>query len=144
MTNPALYALDTNILSAILNAEPTAAHLSGLLQGWRSAGEDLVIHGSVYGELLALPGNSDALMQNFLQAAQTRVDWTASEALWKTASAAYSAYAQRRRRSGGAAPRRILGDFIIGAHADGLRATLVTLDDGHYRRSFPRLRVLVP
>ncbi|HWQ69804.1 MAG TPA: hypothetical protein VN494_07610 [Patescibacteria group bacterium] len=48
----------------------------------------------------------------------------------------------RRRTHRDPGPRRILADFIIGAHAlhNGFR--LLTLDDRLYRATFPRLTIL--
>ncbi|MCL5258254.1 MAG: hypothetical protein M1314_00655 [Firmicutes bacterium] len=39
------------------------------------------------------------------------------------------------------APRRIIADFVIGAHASRV-GTLVTSDAAFYRRAFPSLRVI--
>jgi hypothetical protein len=54
---------------------------------------------------------------------------------------AFQAYAARRRRHGEAGSRRILADFVIGAHAlqNGFR--LLTLDDRIYRAAFPTLKI---
>jgi predicted nucleic acid-binding protein len=48
----------------------------------------------------------------------------------------------RRRKQKEAEPRRILADFVIGAHAlvNGYR--LLTLDAGIYQVSFPRLGIV--
>lgn len=40
------------------------------------------------------------------------------------------------------APRRILADFLIGAHALHSGYRLLTLDDRFYRTAFPRLSLL--
>lgn len=135
--------IDTNVLSALLAGEPEAAAISGTLNTLRRAGP-LVIHGSVYAELLAAPGNTQGHLDAFLSRGQLRVDWTTSEAIWQTSGRAYAAYARRRVRSGGGPPRRILADFLIGAHALSLAARLVTLDDGHYRTAYPSLIVVTP
>ncbi len=37
--------------------------------------------------------------------------------LWRDAGKGFAEYAVRRRESGGDTPRRILADFVIGAHA---------------------------
>ncbi|EYB68893.1 hypothetical protein DEIPH_ctg014orf0023 [Deinococcus phoenicis] len=73
-----------------------------------------------------------------------RVDWNTTEAIWQMCGRAYSAYGRRRARSGGGQPRRILADFLIGAHALSLGATLVTLDDTHYRSAYPTLPLVMP
>lgn len=135
--------IDTNVLSALLGAEPNAPAISGTLNTLRRAGP-LVIHGSVYAELLAAPGNKQSHLDSFLRRGQVGVDWETSEAVWQMCGRAYSAYARRRVRSGGGQPRRILADFLIGAYALSLRATLVTLDDTHYRSAYPTLELVTP
>lgn len=137
------YCIDTNVLSAVLAAEPTAAVISARLNTLRRAGR-LLIHGSVYAELLAAPGNTQSHLDAFLTRGQIEVDWDTTESIWQVSGRTYSAYARRRVRSGGGRPRRILADFLIGAHAASLGATLVTLDDTHYRTSFPALPLVVP
>jgi predicted nucleic acid-binding protein len=39
-------------------------------------------------------------------------------------------------------PRRILADFLIGAHALVKGYTLLTLDEGMYRAAYPRLGIV--
>ena len=46
------------------------------------------------------------------------------------------------RKPPDAGPRRILADFLIGAHALEGGHTLLTLDDHLYRKAFPRLAVV--
>lgn len=138
-----MYALDTNVLSALLTGEPSAGVISGTLNALRGAGP-LVIHGSVYAELLATPGNSEERLETFLARVNIGVDWQGGAELWRLSGRAYSAYARRRSRSGGGSVRRILTDFVIGAHAVSIQATLVTLDDQHYKSAFPALPLVVP
>lgn len=72
------------------------------------------------------------------------MDWDTAQGVWQASGRAYSAYARRRAKAGGGRPRRILADFLIGAHAVSRNATLVTLDDTHYRTAFPALPLVVP
>lgn len=137
------HCIDTNILSALLGGEPNAPVISSLLNTLRATGP-LVIHGSVYAELLAAPGNTARHQDAFLTRGQLQVDWATDEAVWQMSGRAYSAYARRRGRSGGGRPRRILADFLIGAHALSLGADLVTLDNTHYRSAYPGLTLIVP
>jgi predicted nucleic acid-binding protein len=67
------------------------------------------------------------------------VDWELDEAVWRMAGLAFKAYAARRRKHGDKGPRRILADFLIGAHAVRRKAPLLTLDDRLYRSVFPNL-----
>ena len=55
---------------------------------------------------------------------------------------AFQACAARRRRHGEAGPRRILADFVIGAHAIEKGYRLLTLDDRIYRAAFPDLKIV--
>lgn len=135
--------IDTNVLSALLAAEPNAPAISSTLNTLRRAGP-LVIHGSVYAELLAAPGNKQSHLDSFLKRGHLQVDWETTEGVWQMSGRAYGAYARRRAKSGGGQPRRILADFLIGAHALSLGATLVTLDDAHYRTAYPTLPLVTP
>jgi len=48
---------------------------------------------------------------------------------------------KRRRKQRDAGARRILVDFVIGAHALANGCRLLTLDDRLYRSSFPTLAI---
>ncbi|TSA85486.1 type II toxin-antitoxin system VapC family toxin [Deinococcus detaillensis] len=137
------HCIDTNVLSALLSAEPNAHRISSALNVLRAAGP-LIIHGSVYAELLAAPGNTPNHLDGFLKRGQIQVDWDTGESIWQASGRAYSAYAKRRSKSGGGKPRRILADFLIGAHALSLGAGLVTLDETHYRSAYPNLPLVLP
>ena len=64
--------------------------------------------------------------------------------IWERAGQAYGGYARRWQGSGGGLPRRLLADFVVGAHAEKTCMTLVTLDPQHYRLGFPSLNIVVP
>jgi predicted nucleic acid-binding protein len=98
----------------------------------------------VYAELLAGPGASADHLRPFLASTGIGLDPQLDLSVWEAAGRAYGAYAQRRRDSGGGVPRRLLADFVVGAHADQTCAALVTLDPHHYRLGFPGLAVLTP
>ena len=70
------------------------------------------------------------------------MDWKLDEAVWRAAGLAFQAYAARRKRHGVSGPRRILADFVIGAHAVEKGHRLLTLDDRFYRTAFPRLVIV--
>lgn len=63
------------------------------------------------------------------------------EAVWRAAGRAFQSYAARRRQPHRreSVPRRILADFVIGAHAFRRGYRLLTLDDRLYRAAFPGL-----
>lgn len=54
------------------------------------------------------------------------------------------AFAIWRRTRSAEASRRVLPDFLIGAHALVLGAALATRDEGIYRSHFPELTLLTP
>lgn len=138
-------AIDTNIIVSVLEGEEAiAAHLAAVLDRVADL-SSLLITPVVYAELLAAPSRSPALIDALLSQTSIRVDWSLDEAVWRAAGLAYRTYGQQRRREGdGMAPRRILADFIIGAHALHRRATLLTLDGGVYRTYFPNLEIVAP
>ena len=134
-------AIDTNIISALWNDDDVLNRKAqGSLDSASSAGK-LVISGVVYAELLAAPGRTDGFLDKFCEETGIGVEWELSELVWKAAGHAYQNYATRRKRQTDQAPRRILADFLIGAHAlvNGYR--LLTLDAGTYRLSFPKLQL---
>lgn len=135
-------ALDTNILSAVFNQEANAETLAwALLEAQRTG--PLVICGATYAELLSNPNLPEATLVNALTLANVGVDWTLDEAIWRAAGQASKGYTVRRRSSGGDFPRRLLADFVIGAHASLRADALMTLDPQHYRLSFPDLKLIV-
>ncbi|MGH2346374.1 MAG: DNA-binding protein, partial [Chloroflexota bacterium] len=67
------------------------------------------------------------------------------KAIWQAAGLAYRTYARRRHAEGAPVPRRrILADFVIGAHAMGRQATLLTWDEDIYHTYFPGLITVAP
>jgi len=135
-------AVDTNVLVALwdrddaLNSTAQAALDAAFARG------KLVISGAVFAELLALPHRREAFIEEFLGETGIGVDWITDEAVWRVAGRAFQAYANRRRKQRSGEPRRLLADFLIGAHAFENGFPLLTLDDGIYRAAFPRLRIV--
>ena len=81
-------------------------------------------------------------MEQFLRDTHIRVDFVLDESVWRRAGLAFSAYAKRRRRSGGGEPRRLLVDFLVGAHAELRAERLLTLDASRYTQDFPGLKLM--
>jgi len=135
-------AIDTNILVAlwdeddILNSLIRSALDAALARG------SLVVAGTVFAELLASPSKSETFLDLFFRETGISVDWNMNETIWRAAGRAFATYAARRRRRRDSGPRRILADFLIGAHALQNNFRLLTLDDHLYRAAFPRLTVV--
>lgn len=135
-------AIDTNILVALWNDdEALNVHARTALDSALSRG-GLVISAPVFAELLAAPARTEAFVDSFCRETGIAVDWILGEAVWRIAGRAFQQYVSRRKKQLGPGPRRILADFLIGAHAlhNGFR--LLTLDDRLYSAAFPRLRRL--
>lgn len=132
-------AIDSNVVAALLDRadslNTTAKHA---LSAARTQGR-LLISAPVYAELLASPTFTPQLLEEFLRHTSIEVDWHLSESMWRAAGDAFRSYAERRRKQSGGRPRRILADFLIGAHAAQNRFRLLSLDEGLYRAAFPRL-----
>ena len=54
---------------------------------------------------------------------------------------AYSAYATHRREDRAGHPKRLLVDFVVGAHALLKADRLLTLDPKRYRSAYPELDI---
>ena len=134
-------AIDTNVISALWSGEPLAAKIAGELAQAQAQG-GLVICGAVYAELLAHPSATPSFVDSFLSDTKVFVDFGSDEALWRMAASGFATYAQRRRRSGGGLPKRLLVDFLVAAHASLRADRLMTLDAERYERDFPKLRIV--
>ena len=134
-------AVDTNVVSALWSREPLASRLAALLGQAQGAGA-LVICGPVYAELLAHPLAEEAFVRQFLTDTHVRVDFELDESVWRKAGQGFSAYAKRRRSSGGGEPRRLLVDFLVGAHAELRAERLLTLAASRYVQDFPGLNLM--
>jgi predicted nucleic acid-binding protein len=135
-------ALDTNVLVALINRGDAHAHVAEQALENLPANEQIVICGAVYAELLAFRGRTEKFLDGFLSEIYVNVEWMLDEPIWRTAGHAFSRYAARRRKAGSGHPRRILTDFLIGAHAFDNGYSLLTLDDKLFRAAFPKLRLV--
>lgn len=134
-------ALDTNILSALWSDEPLAAGISISLGEARTMG-GLVVCAPVFVELLAHPSVSEKFVEEFLRETNITIDFHLDEEVWRRAGKSFAAYAQRRRRSSGEAPTRLLVDFVVASHALLRADRLMTLDASRYSQDFPALRIV--
>ena len=135
-------ALDTNILIALWD-ESDVLNLNArdaLDKAYGSGG--LTISGLVFVELLAAPGRTSRMVENFLDDTEITIDWLVGEKIWRTAAHAFQRYANRRRKQKQSEPKRLIADFLIGAHALENGHNLLTLDKRIFKRAFPTLKVI--
>jgi predicted nucleic acid-binding protein len=134
-------AVDTNVFSALWSGEPTASQMTMLLGQSRNLGA-VVVCGAVYAELLAHPKATQGFVDAFLANTGVSVEFDVDEAIWRDAARGFVAYAQRRRASSGTQAKRLLVDFVVGAHASLNADRLLSLDPTRYAQDFPNLTVL--
>lgn len=116
--------------------------MTSLLGDSRKLG-GVVICAPVYAELLSHPKVDENFVDSFLLDTGVTVEFTLDESVWRGTAKAFAAHGARRRSQHGDQPRRLLVDFIIGAHAIERSDRLLTLDASRYRTDFPQL-VLLP
>jgi predicted nucleic acid-binding protein len=134
-------AIDSNVFSAIWTGESSVPRLLVQLEEARRDGA-LLISPFVFAELHAYPRMTNALVRKFLETTGVVIDLKLEERLWTEAGLRFARYAARRRKSFGAPPRRLLADFLIGAHALVQADRLLTLDARVYQQDFPEIRLL--
>lgn len=134
-------AIDTNVLIALWNENDSLNSSAHSALDAALSGGGLVIAVPVFAELLAAPSRTEAFLDSFCRETGIAVDWDLTEAVWRLAGRAFEQYVARRRRQRDFGPRRILADFLIGAHAMQNGFRLLTLDDRLYRAAFPRLAI---
>lgn len=138
-------AIDTNVLTSLLAGQEPEATQSRIVLRDAKQRDTLVISAPVYAETSATSGEVAAILDRFLHDTGIGVDWQLDEAVWRLGGLAYRGYAERRRaQRGDPGPRRILADFVIGAHASLHASALITSDTGVYRAAFPGLIVIRP
>ena len=136
-------AVDTNVFVALFSgAEAASASAAAVLEEAHAAGP-LTISPAVYAELVA--GREAGFVDEFLAKKGVDIDWDLGREVWASAGERYGDYTRaRRRQRGDAGPRRILADFLVGAHAMHLADALLTSDAGIFGTYFPELRIVSP
>jgi predicted nucleic acid-binding protein len=134
-------AIDANIFSSIWSNEPTAKHVIEQLMQARKEGA-LLLSPFAFAELHAHPNVTAGFIPPFMKATGVAVDFKLEESVWSEAGLRFAQYAARRRESTMDGPRRLIADFLIGAHALVQADRLLTLDPKVYRQDFPELRLL--
>ena len=130
-------AVDLNILLDVLTGDPR--HGPASAQALRQAGAEGALIGStvVWAEVVGAYSDPRGVTDRLDRLGIELVPDDREVAI--TAGRVYRAY-----RAGGGTRRRILPDFLIGAHAMVLAERLLTRDRGFYRAQFSRLRITEP
>lgn len=158
------YAVDSNVVSEVLLGGPRASEAVLALEAALDVG--VVASAWVAAEILAVaPEHSDAA--SVLHEMGIAADYEVTDTLLGRAAVGWRSYLDRRRRYQdtfscplcGAqqavalctgcghrirGPRRILADFLIGAHAVERAQGLITWDRGVYAAYFPTLEIVNP
>jgi predicted nucleic acid-binding protein len=137
-------SIDTNIIVALWRMDHPANQVAVNMLSAAHEHGGLVVSAPVYAELMADPNRTERDLQEFISESGISVEWKLEEEIWREAGRAYRDYARRRIRSGGGPPRRILADFVIGAHAVLRGYTLLTLNGRDYAAVFPKLVLVSP
>jgi len=134
-------SVDTNVVIALWDKDPALSLAAEAALEKAFARGNLVVSAPVFAELIAAPGRTETFVSSFLEETGIAIDWDLGEAVWRSAGRAFQSYAERRRKQRDSGARRILADFLIGAHAQILGHRLLTLDERLYRPAFPNLTI---
>lgn len=135
-------SIDANVIATLWNSRDATNFDAVKMLSLAKKQGSLVVVGPVYSELMAGPLRDEAALDEFFTETGIAVDWKIGEDIWRAAGKAFRGYAVRRVRSGGGSPRRILADFMIGAHAFLNDYALLTIDGSLYAAAFPRLKII--
>jgi predicted nucleic acid-binding protein len=127
--------VDSNVLIDIFSRDPRWSIWSR--DRLLAAEEPLLINGIVYAEVSIGFEDRERLDHVLEEAGIVLLD-VPRTALF-AAGKAFRAY-----RRGSAGRAAILPNFLIGAHASELRATLITRDPARFRTYFPELKLITP
>ena len=134
-------SVDTNVVIALWDKDPALSLAAEAALEKAFARGNLVVSAPVFAELIAAPGRTETFVSSFLEETGIAIDWDLGEAVWRSAGRAFQSYAERRRKQRDSGARRILADFLIGAHALTRGYRLLTLDERLYRLAFPNLTI---
>jgi len=134
-------AVDTNVVIALWDKDPTLSMAAQTALEAAFNRGSLVVAAPVFAELIAAPGRTETFVSTFFEETGIAIDWDLGEAVWRSAGRAFQSYAERRRKQRASGARRILADFLIGAHAVSHGYRLLTLDERLYRAAFPTLAI---
>jgi predicted nucleic acid-binding protein len=134
-------AIDTNVIIALWDNDPALSLAAETALDTAFHRGNLVVAAPVFAELIAAPGRTEAFVGSFLEENGITIDWNLNEQVWRSAGRAFQSYAERRRKQRDHGTRRLLADFLIGAHAHIGGYRLLSLDERLYRAAFPALKL---
>ena len=134
-------ALDTNVVVAFWGPDPSLSLAAQTALESAFSRGNLTVAAPVFAELIAAPGRTENFVGAFFADTGIVIDWELDEEIWRLAGRAFRGYAERRRKHRDPGARRILADFLIGAHATAHDYRLLTLDVHIYRTAFPTLKI---
>ena len=135
-------SIDSNVIIALWWDSHSANRMAARMLNEAQKRGNLIMAAPVYAELIADPRRSEGELDEFALETGISIDWKIDENIWREAGRAYRSYAMRRVCSGGNPPRRILADFIIGAHAMIRGYSLLTLNKIDLATAFPKLTIV--
>jgi len=127
------YALDTNVIISHFKGDKFSDDTDRFFAWIKEAGHEMYIADIVYAELYTGvylsndPANEEKRLQRFLAVNNIEVKYTSSK-IAKRSGELYAKNLTRNKRS----LKRILPDFIIGAHAELHSDALVTWNPSDY------------
>lgn len=134
-------ALDTNVVVSYWGPDRSLnSAVQAALESAHGRG-NVTVAAPVFAELVAGTGRSEDFVNGFFADTGIAIDWALSEAIWRSAGRAFRGYAERRRKHRDPGARRVLADFLIGAHAAAHHYRRLTLDERLYRAAFPTLKI---
>jgi predicted nucleic acid-binding protein len=144
-------AVDTNVFIALFVGDDEAISWARHALEEAATRAVLSVVPVVYAELVA-GGRPPVRVETFFSEKGIEVDWEIGEQEWRAAGSRYGSYARdrsdrsdRRCQSGDPGPRRILADFLVGAHALYLGGlTLLSTAKEIFTSYLPELRSIAP
>lgn len=127
------YSLDTNVIISHFKGDKFSDDTDSFLAWVKDRGHEMYISDIVYAELYtgvylsSDPAKEEKRLQRFLAVNNIEIKYTTSK-IAKGAGQIYAKNLSKNRRS----LRRILPDFVIGAHAEQYGDALVTWNPSDY------------
>jgi predicted nucleic acid-binding protein len=135
-------SVDTNVIAALWGRDPAVSNAAQRALDAALERGSLVLSAPVFAELMAAPERTEEFLDRFCSDTGMTTEFDLDEEIWRLAGRTFQAYASRRRKQRHPGPRRILADFLIGAHASHRGYRLLTLDDRLYQAAFSTLTVI--